>query len=233
MKSVVKPWIFVAAGLCLCAGLLCNAASAEDQAAAQATEASAADTTATDLSPEDEAAIALRKRPKRKDVKPLPVNIALRQAFAVKNFDCSNAKFGGDNSKKPEIVEAQRKRVPVMLAEALVTELVGSGYKAERYDETKKYGADTIIIDGEFLQLYQGSGATRAIIGFGAGRGKATVNVKLCAGDDPAKQLTEFEVAGGTDLGSGATNMFANQNAGTATGIAEKIVIRFNVTAEP
>ena len=123
------------------------------------------------------------------------------QLVLVKEFGADDAAFKGDNRGNEERVEDKLDRVPPALVERIVGEFEQRGYKAAPYTDDAAV-AGTLILDGELDTVNNGSGAARALVGFGAGQAKLIGTIKLFRAEKPDEVLVQGRVQG-TSKGRG------------------------------
>lgn len=119
-------------------------------------------------------------------------------------------------SESTERREVARK-VADVLADTLVKKIQAMGLPAERVSEKVTHaGVPTVVIDGQFLAVDEGSRTKRVVIGLGAGKSKVRTAVQMYEVlPDATRLLDTFEV----DAMSGsAPGMAETMGAGAAAG---------------
>jgi hypothetical protein len=142
-----------------------------------------------------------------------------KQVFLVKDFDTAESLVTGDNADKPAVVTSQRERVKVDIRTSMVMRLQNKGYTARAFAEGDK-PVDALVIDGKVPQINNGSGAARAIWGFGAGAAWIKATVRIYKAGAPTDLLAEFVAEGS----SGGSASWADMTRANADEIAEAVM---------
>ncbi len=150
-----------------------------------------------------------------------PNSITKGDAIYVKDFDASKAVFKGEYSDVPDKVATQRARIPLIMAEATISEFLKKGYTAKKY--TADAPTNAVVVEGEVTLVDAGSGAARFWVGMGAGASTVRANIKVYRGSDAAKPLTELQMAG-TSGGAGGFSGYSDWIAANARDLAIKLV---------
>jgi len=124
------------------------------------------------------------------------------------------------------------------LANHLVTALKGAGFNAERAVKTAAPQAGDLVVQGQFVQIDQGSATQRFVIGFGVGATELRTQVQVfqvgAAGWQPVKQFdtvaagsrfpgAAFFVAGGAAAGTVATSAMITSGVGVVREVRASI----------
>lgn len=124
------------------------------------------------------------------------------------------------------------------LANHLVTALQGAGFTAERAAKAAAPQAGDLVIQGQFVQIDQGSATQRFVIGFGVGATELRTQVQVfqvgAGGWQPVKQFdtvaagarfpgAAFFVAGGAAAGTVATSAMITSGVGVVREVRSSI----------
>lgn len=124
------------------------------------------------------------------------------------------------------------------LANHLVTALKGAGFNAERAAKAAAPQAGDLVVQGQFVQIDQGSATQRFVIGFGVGATELRTQVQVfqvgAAGWQPVKQFdtvaagsrfpgAAFFVAGGAAAGTVATSAMITSGVGVVREVRSSI----------
>lgn len=133
------------------------------------------------------------------------------------------------------------------LANQLVDALKASGFAAERAAKATPPGPRDLVIQGQFVQIDQGSATKRFVIGLGVGATELRTQVQVfqvgTAGWQPVKQFdtvaqgarfpgAAFFVAGGAVAGTAATSAMVSSGVGVVREIRTSIEADARRTAE-
>jgi len=94
--------------------------------------------------------------------------------------------------RKRQDPETAAKNLIQLMSESLVSDLQKAGFTARRLSSTESRPSEGLVISGVFTELAEGNQMRRALLGFGAGKAKMELYVRMAAASCADQHLYEI-----------------------------------------